>query len=53
MLTGNPISPALKYPSIGSIVSSQTTADFSREVPAYMDLTARDSISPGDRYRKK
>jgi hypothetical protein len=42
MLTGNPISPALRYPSIGSIVSSQTMADSSREVPAYMDLTARD-----------
>ena len=40
MLTGNPISPALKYPSIGSIVSSQT--DSRREVPAYIDLTASD-----------
>ena len=38
MLTGNPISPALKYPSIGSIVSSQTTAGSQREVPAYIDL---------------
>lgn len=41
MLTGNPISPALKYPSIGSIVSSQTDSDSARAVPAYMDLTAR------------
>jgi hypothetical protein len=40
MLTGNPISPALKYPSIGSIVSSQTERGAGREVPAYIDLTA-------------
>lgn len=42
MLTGNPISPALKYPSIGSIVSSHTDAGSGREVPAYIDLTASD-----------
>ncbi len=41
VLTGNPISPALRYPSIGSIVSSQAIADSSREVPAYMDLTTK------------
>jgi hypothetical protein len=40
MLTGNPITPALKYPSIGSIVSSQTDAGSGRDVPAYVDLTA-------------
>ena len=40
MLTGNPISPALKYPSIGSIVSSQADSGSASAVPAYMDLTA-------------
>ena len=40
MLTGNPIAPALKYPSIGSIVSSQTEASSGRQVPTYIDMTA-------------
>ncbi len=43
MLTGNPISPALKYPSIGSIVSSQTNSD-ARAVPSYIDLTAGSTL---------
>lgn len=47
VLTGNPISPALKYPSIGSIVSSQAVANSSRQVPAYMDLTASDNGQAG------
>lgn len=47
MLTGNPISPALKYPSIGSIVSSQTGQSVEREVPSYIDLTAGDRGQAG------
>ena len=39
VLTGNPIRPALKYPSIGAIVASQSSSDASQSVPAYMDLT--------------
>ena len=42
VLTGNPITPALRYPSIGSIVSSQVNSDTGRQVPSYMDLTASD-----------
>lgn len=38
MLTGNPISPTVKYPSIGSIVSSQTEVGSGRDVPSYVDL---------------
>ena len=38
--TGNPIGPALSYPSIGSIVSSQHSA--TKGVPTYMDLAALD-----------
>ncbi len=37
VMTGNPINPALKYPSIGSVVSNQTTTQ--RDVPTYMELT--------------
>lgn len=50
VLTGNPISPAIKYPSIGSIVSSQSSSANKNErhqVPAYMDLTARDIDQAG------
>ena len=35
--TGNPISPALKYPSIGSVVASKTEA--SQDVPAYIEMS--------------
>ena len=34
--TGNPINPALKYPSMGSIVSNQMTV--SRAVPSYLEI---------------
>ena len=37
MMTGNPINPALKYPSVGSIVANQKTGG--RGVPTYMDLS--------------
>ena len=40
VMTGNPISPALEYPSIGSVVSSKLTG--ARGVPTYMDLTGLD-----------
>lgn len=42
VLTGNAISPALKYPSLGSIVSSQSSSDSVHAVPAYIDLTGFD-----------
>ncbi len=40
ILTGNPISPALRYPSIGSIVSNHASSRTTRGVPAYIQLTA-------------
>jgi hypothetical protein len=39
VLTGNPINPAMKYPSIGSVVANQTRADSGTMIPAYIDLT--------------
>jgi hypothetical protein len=39
VLTGNPISAALKYPSIGSIVASQVASESGRKVPCYIDLS--------------
>jgi len=39
VLTGNPISAALKYPSIGSIVASQVAAEPGRKVPSYIDMS--------------
>lgn len=42
VLTGNPISASLKYPSIGSLVSSQSASESARMVPAYVDLTGFD-----------
>lgn len=37
VMTGNPISPALKYPSIGSVVSHRLES--ATGVPSYVDLT--------------
>jgi hypothetical protein len=39
VLTGNPISAAVKYPSIGSIVASQVALESGRKVPGYIDLS--------------
>ena len=42
VLTGNPISAATKYPSIGSIVASQVVPESGRKVPTYIDLSGFD-----------
>jgi len=39
VITGNPISAALKYPSIGSIVASQAASESGRQIPVYIDLS--------------
>lgn len=41
VITGNPISPALKYPAIGAVVSSQTSKQ-GDGVPSYIDLSGLD-----------
>ena len=46
VLTGNPISPALKYPSIGSIVSSQSGLG-TEAVPNFIDMTSENSGRAG------
>jgi hypothetical protein len=42
VLTGNPITPALKYPSLGSIVSHHTSTESGKAVPSYVAISGMD-----------